>query len=707
MAHPLRKTRERLGRAIASNGFLSRAAVRIGCDEHILIRILESELLPMRLRQNEAVFLTFRAMLTDDSLLQRLLGDPQFADTILLRKEFVSYALGNHSALKQAESHPAVIDSVKNNRGVWRGLTADRDFLDHIATPGLVKRLFLQNERLLEDLLGDDEFLNRVLGHELAIDRLLADDRLLERVVSHPEVLNRLIGDHQQLAALLGKKETFDAILRNGEFLLRLLSAEAAFQKLTTDDTLLTKTLGNQRVFDKLMSDAPTLVRVLSHGRAFQTLLADDTLLTKLLGHERVFEKTLADQVILGRILSHGRTIETIARTPDVLRRLNSLESVIQHTAHNDSLFERWASNSDIRDAFRRSPRMLLNIANHGVAIEALSAQPDFIALAQASDRFVHGFLRGRGTTKRLLADSPDSDRVRAIQAFRDTWQRIAPVVNTNRPQFAELLEETAWKLNRPRDVREALLRVIAKDKVAMLAHGEMRYTDDFSLWTLIHEILLNEEYYFESDSESPYVLDCGANFGMAIYYFKTLYPGARITAFEPVPALRKLSEENAKRNEFADVEVLPYALSGDEGEAVFYVSEEYPLANTLTKRRHEMGDTLSEIKVEKRTLSNYLDRPVDFLKLDIEGAEDAVLEESRNQLKRVRSLFIEYHHGAGMEEGRLVKILGILEGAGFDYHLQKAFNFGESAGPRPITHVQDPYSLIIWGRNRNWESAN
>ena len=655
------------GRAVASNRVLAGLAVRFSCDEHILIRILESELLPMRLRQNNAVFLTFRALLTDESLLKRLLGDEQFADTILLRNDFVRYALGNHSALKQAENHPAIVSALMRNRKVWHQLTSREDFLEFVADPGQYRRILAENDGILEELLNDEAFIERILNHKSAAERLSSHGPLLERALSRVDLVDRVVRD--------------DALL------MRLLVHPRAVEKIATDDRIVTG--------------------ILSHGLVFQKLLSDDTLLTKLLGSERAFDKTLADPVLLGRLLNHGRTIETIALTPPVLQKLTSMESVIHHTAHSDSIFQRWASNSDVMEALRRSPRLLGSILNHGAAIEGLASLPEFLAQTQASDRYIHNLLRGQRMTQRLVADTVDSERVRAIQDFHETWKRFAPVVDTKRPGLDEQLLNAAWNLNHVKDVREAVLRVITKDKTAMLAHGEMRYTDDFSLWTLIHEILLNEEYYFETDSDEPYVLDCGANFGMAVYYFKSLYPRAHVTAFEPAPALRKMAQENAKRNNFADVEVLPYALAGDEGEATFYVSEEYPLANTLTTRRHEMGDTLNEIKVEKKRLSHYLDRPVDFLKLDIEGAEDAVLAECKSKLKRVRSLFIEYHHGAGMEARRLVKTLRILDEAGFDYHLQKAFNFGESTARRPLARVEEPYSLVIWGKNRSWESGS
>src|SRR5262245_55665784 len=44
-------------------------------------------------------------------------------------------------------------------------------------------------------------------------------------------------------------------------------------------------------------------------------------------------------------------------------------------------------------------------------------------------------------------------------------------------------------------------------------------------------EIFQRELYRFHTDSAGPKILDCGANIGLAVIYFKRLYPHARITA--------------------------------------------------------------------------------------------------------------------------------------------------------------------------------
>src|SRR5262249_51895723 len=50
----------------------------------------------------------------------------------------------------------------------------------------------------------------------------------------------------------------------------------------------------------------------------------------------------------------------------------------------------------------------------------------------------------------------------------------------------------------------------------------------------LYSEFSARQSYRFASSRPDPVVYDCGANIGMATFYFKWLYPKAHIDAFEP-----------------------------------------------------------------------------------------------------------------------------------------------------------------------------
>lgn len=57
-----------------------------------------------------------------------------------------------------------------------------------------------------------------------------------------------------------------------------------------------------------------------------------------------------------------------------------------------------------------------------------------------------------------------------------------------------------------------------------------------------------------------------------------------------------------------------------------------------------EKSSLEQSIEIQTDKLSKYLDKKMDFLKIDIEGAEIIVLEECKNLLHNVERIFVEYH---------------------------------------------------------------
>lgn len=764
--HPIRGIRQALAAALVSNRLFERATIRFACDERVLMRTLESDLFVHRIRKNEDLFVTFKTLLTEDKLLHRLLKDANVNDKILLYEPFVHYAARCDLFLDKAAGVPALVNAVAQHQPAWDRLLQNEDLLRHaVTTPRaqailpevvhdaevaasvvdailassetldqifsdearvtkLVARAEIR-EALLDDpnWMSDPELLDRALANAVSLDpfenhpeqveRLVESEAFQERLMARPELLGALLRwpqvlqsvlEDQRLASRALEHETvFDALIHDEALLKKVLFHPRSFDLLLADEAQLTKILGSPRAFDVLLGDETQLTKVLSSPRAFDVLLGDETLLSKVLNSQRAFDRILADPVLLGRLINHGRTLETLSADGAVLNKLLSMDRVIEHAAQSPDALERMLSNGRIVTALRNAPNHMARILNHGAAIEGLAGYPEFVQQIARNNRVVAAILRSKPVAQRLITQNPDSERMASILEFAKLWEKLEPVVDTSRPGMDERLTEAAWNINHTNDVRNAAFDLICQDNTALLAHGKLRFTDRFSLWTVIHEILLNEEYYFDCDAPSPRILDCGANFGMAIYYFKALYPSARITAFEPVPAIRQLAEQNVELNGWTDVEILPYALAENDGTTTFYLSKEYPLAGTLTRRRHEMGDTIEETEVECRRLSPYLDEPVHFLKLDIEGSEDRVLEECSGKLHNIQNLFIEYHHGLGMEAGRLPRILSMLDDTGFEYHLQKSYHFATSGQTRALARIHEPYSLNLWARNLRW----
>jgi len=189
----------------------------------------------------------------------------------------------------------------------------------------------------------------------------------------------------------------------------------------------------------------------------------------------------------------------------------------------------------------------------------------------------------------------------------------------------------------------------------------------------LFEEIFLRRDYQFNAATERPLILDCGSNIGMATLYFKRLYPQARIVAFEPSPRTFATLARNVARNGLADVRLHNIALASFAGTAEFYEHEDFPGSGKNSLRPERAGRR--SLPVEARPLSEFIRERVDFLKMDIEGAEEGVLQElaSSGALRLIRQMVIEYHHHIDPAEDRLSHALALLEKHGFGYQVRVA----------------------------------
>jgi FkbM family methyltransferase len=193
----------------------------------------------------------------------------------------------------------------------------------------------------------------------------------------------------------------------------------------------------------------------------------------------------------------------------------------------------------------------------------------------------------------------------------------------------------------------------------------------------LFNEKFINQEYFFAADSQQPFVVDCGSHIGMSILYAKTLYPNAKVIGFEPAPDTFKLLSENIRQNGLKDVTLYNKAVGGQEGTLKFYGDD------SLTASLLEIRNPGNSIEVPVVKLSQYIDRPVSFLKLDVEGAEGSVIEDlaAAAKLPMIKNITIEYHHHIVKNADNLSNFLKILEDSNFGYQLETIPESAHSKG--------------------------
>ena len=172
-------------------------------------------------------------------------------------------------------------------------------------------------------------------------------------------------------------------------------------------------------------------------------------------------------------------------------------------------------------------------------------------------------------------------------------------------------------------------------------------------------DIFLRHIYRFPSTTETPLVIDCGANTGLGVLYAKREYPGAKVIAFEADPKVAELLVKNVAAFNLSDVHIETRAVWTEVTHVDFYRegADSGRVGVPIPGGEH--------IQVRTARLRDYLNTPVDFLKIDIEGAETDVLEDCADRLCNVKSAFVEFHSFASKPQA-LARLVACLETAGF-----------------------------------------
>ncbi len=223
-----------------------------------------------------------------------------------------------------------------------------------------------------------------------------------------------------------------------------------------------------------------------------------------------------------------------------------------------------------------------------------------------------------------------------------------------------------ALKTSRDRDFMKLLVKYgdARRHVSTTVSFGKyhLNIPDPMSFLWQYKEIFVDEYYLFRTANSQPVILDCGANVGMSILYFKELFPNSRITAFEAEPAISAILEANLKANNITDVEIVAKAVWKDS-EGIWFGSESADSSSIYSDSDKK--------RIPSVRLKDYLlaESHIDFLKIDIEGAETTVLDDCKENLKHVQNLFVEFHSYIGNPQG-LAHVIQAFEENGFRYFI-------------------------------------
>jgi FkbM family methyltransferase len=131
--------------------------------------------------------------------------------------------------------------------------------------------------------------------------------------------------------------------------------------------------------------------------------------------------------------------------------------------------------------------------------------------------------------------------------------------------------------------------------------------------------------------------VDIGANMGLySLQARKRVGPGGRVIAFEPNPATLARLRRNLELNGM-EIELFGVALSNREETVTLYAPEG---CHGETSMRKSGCGRVVEMRVQAVRLDDILPRDIDridFVKIDVEGAEALVFDGARAMLRRFR----------------------------------------------------------------------
>jgi FkbM family methyltransferase len=201
---------------------------------------------------------------------------------------------------------------------------------------------------------------------------------------------------------------------------------------------------------------------------------------------------------------------------------------------------------------------------------------------------------------------------------------------------------------------------------IKLLDH-DFRIADGPSFYWMHQEIFHDGVYDISLDTPEPVFIDCGANYGVSALYFKSRYPRCRIKAVEADPAIFSLLESNLCKHELSGVELIHRAVAAESG-----ISVPFHCLGADAGRIHLGTQNAPSVLVQSISLDDLIDGPVDFLKIDIEGAETDVIRSSK-KLDQVDHLFIEYHSFEDTKQS-LGELLEILTAHGLRYYIKTIY---------------------------------
>jgi FkbM family methyltransferase len=161
-------------------------------------------------------------------------------------------------------------------------------------------------------------------------------------------------------------------------------------------------------------------------------------------------------------------------------------------------------------------------------------------------------------------------------------------------------------------------------------------------------EVIERHEYSFITKYEPEYIIDAGANIGMAAIYFANKYKKAKIIAVEPESGNYDILKKNVEN--YTNITAIKAALWNTSGEIFlfdtglgndgFMTEINQAVLKTSVKN---IKETIKTITIDK-IINDFHISSIDILKIDIEGGEKEVFESCKGWINKTKCVIVELH---------------------------------------------------------------
>ncbi len=658
---------------------------------------------------------TLGHVLRDERSLHMIRHESRLAGQILLDPQSIARVVQDADFLVTLADSEHLLDYLRRHQHLLNRLFDDDELITRVSEHPRFVDLLLRDQATLCTLLDDERTLEAFTRSEARMTRLAGSRALAQLLADQPEIFARLL----EIPALQEYVASYPPLLeassraeRGGHQLREtLLNSPENLERIATDDRTLRKLLEHNHTLDRILLSDRARVRMRTSPGFLDQLIDDPGFVAELFLDPRVVKKLMSNRMLLRGLLQE-ESIQTAflecmptaptsteapptpAPAPADPESPISLHELLQ----SPEIVHVFTEDDDLLGCLLQNRALCLRIAEHPVLLRTLDEIHEQDEPAAPPPRTTADDTSTRHIESRALSTETGEPAL-ARQELTRYWNEFIPHLAPDHEPFLTRFQQALGQLETREQIPDTLVQILCDDGDVHLRNGVMSLHAGSKLPEFLYQVLVARRYAFEAETEAPRILDCGAQAGLTTYFFKTLYPRARITAVEPAPNLRQAARLNLKGSGHADIEHLAYALASERGSLPFVLSGDGSGTGALAPIATHEAPAGKTINVRVRPLSDLLRDPVDYLKLDVAGAEVEILASAEPELTNVKQLFVEVHERGDDFPERLAQLFAILKRSGFETRVIAPVGPTPAlCGRRPPTGPDDGEVFGVWG---------